>query len=319
MNVAVMLVLIMGTGFASGLDPNFYSRSCPNVVQIVATIVNRHLKQDVTIAAPLVRLFFHDCFVEGCDASVLIVSPNKTAERDATPNFSLSQFDLIDEIKSALERTCPGTVSCADILALAARDAVLQTGGPTWAVELGRRDGLKSSDFDATTHLPSSRSDAQALINSFASNRLSIRDLVTLSGAHTFGKTHCSFVGRRLYDFTNNGGIDPTLNTTYAMSLKKQCTAPVNPNTIVLLDPSTPNRFDNIYFKELLQNQGIFSSDSALVLDPRTKVFVTEYANNEDSFRDQFGIAMIKMGRIGVLTGQQGQIRKRCDIVNTLF
>ncbi|KAH9331076.1 hypothetical protein KI387_003184, partial [Taxus chinensis] len=184
-NVAIMFMLLMGIGFAeaqaSGLDPKFYNRSCPNVVQIVATVVNRHLKQDVTIGAPLVRLFFHDCFVEGCDASVLIVSPNKTAERDAIPNLTLSQFDLIDEIKSDLENACPGAVSCADIIALAARDAVLQSGGPTWAVELGRRDGLKSSDVDAATHLPSSRSDAQALITSFNSNRLSTRDLVTLS------------------------------------------------------------------------------------------------------------------------------------------
>jgi peroxidase len=262
-------------------------------------------------------MFFHDCFVRGCDASVLLVSPNKTAERDAVPNLTLRQFDVIDEIKSNLEKACPGVVSCSDILALAARDAVLQTGGPTWAVELGRKDGLISSNSDAASHLPSFQSNAQALIDSFSSNGLSIRDLVTLSGAHTFGKSHCPTVARRLYQFSNNSGIDPTLNKTYAMSLMKKCTLPINPNATVPLDPSTPNTFDNAYFQELLQNEGIFSSDSALVIDARTRVFVTEYANDENSFRDQFGDAMIRMGRIQILTGQQGEIRKRCGFVNS--
>lgn len=298
------------------LDPNFYSKTCPNVVQIVATVVNKHLKQNNTIGAPIVRMFFHDCFVRGCDASVLLISPNKTAERDSIPNLTLSQFDVIDEIKSNLEKACPGVVSCADILALAARDAVLQSGGPTWAVELGRRDGLTSRSSDAISHLPSSRSNAQALIDSFSSNGLSIRDLVTLSGAHTFGKSHCSTVSWRLYGPTK-GGIDPTLNKTYAVGLMNQCTLPINANATIPLDPSTPNIFDKNYFQDLLQNEGIFASDSALVIDSRTKVFVTEYANDEDSFRDQFGDAMIRLGRVQILTGQQGEIRKRCGFVNS--
>lgn len=322
--VALMLMII-GSGWLlmdpglvqAALDPNFYSKTCPNVVQIVATVVNKHLKQDITMGAPIVRMFFHDCFVRGCDASVMLVSPNKTAERDSVPNLTLAQFDVIDEMKSNLEKACPGVVSCADILALAARDAVLQTGGPTWTVELGRRDGLRSRDIDASSHLPSSQSNAQTLINSFSSNGLSIRDLVSLSGAHTFGRSHCSSVSRRLYGFRNNGGIDPTLNKTYAMALMKQCSLPINPNAKVPLDPSTSDTFDNTYFQDLLQNEGIFSSDSALVIDARTKVFVTEYANDEDSFRDQFGDAMIRMGRIGILTGQQGEIRKRCGYVNS--
>lgn len=63
--------------------------------------------------------------LQGCDGSVLLKSTtNNQAERDAAPNLTLRGFDLIDAAKSAVEYKCPGVVSCADILALVARDAV---------------------------------------------------------------------------------------------------------------------------------------------------------------------------------------------------
>lgn len=49
---------------------------------------------------------------------------SNTAEKDAIPNLSLSGFDVVKDIKDAVEAKCPGVVSCADILTLAARDAV---------------------------------------------------------------------------------------------------------------------------------------------------------------------------------------------------
>lgn len=63
--------------------------------------------------------------LKGCDASVLLNSSGKEkAEKDGAPNISLHAFYVIDNAKEELERMCPGVVSCADILALAARDAV---------------------------------------------------------------------------------------------------------------------------------------------------------------------------------------------------
>lgn len=63
--------------------------------------------------------------MQGCDASILLDSTSgNTSEKDARPNLSLSGYEVIDDIKAKLEKECPKTVSCADIVALAARDAV---------------------------------------------------------------------------------------------------------------------------------------------------------------------------------------------------
>uniref|UniRef100_A0A9I9CYJ5 peroxidase n=2 Tax=Cucumis melo TaxID=3656 RepID=A0A9I9CYJ5_CUCME len=118
----ILGILMMGLGVNGELRNGFYSFSCPKAESIVRNTVESYMKTDPTIAAGLLRLHFHDCFVQGCDGSVLI--SGNLAERNALPNLGLRGFEVIEDAKSKLEVECPGIVSCADILALAARDAV---------------------------------------------------------------------------------------------------------------------------------------------------------------------------------------------------
>ncbi|KAH9555277.1 hypothetical protein CY35_08G106300 [Sphagnum magellanicum] len=299
------------------LETGFYQTSCPELQDIVSYVVASHVRKDPTSGAPLVRLFFHDCAVNGCDASVLIDStPNNTAEKDAVPNLTLAGFNVISDIKREVEARCPSIVSCADIIALAAKDAVAQQGGPNWIVELGRKDGVVSSAAEATALLPSSHSDAQSLIATFATLNLTSQDLVSLSGAHTFGRAHCTEVARRFYGFNNTTGMDPTLSAKYGEMLRSLCPLPLSPTATVPLDPVTPNVFDKVYYSDLLQGRGLMSSDAGLVADPHTARIVLEYSRSKDVFFEQFATSMIKLGRIGVKLGSEGQVRRNCSAVN---
>ncbi|KAL5680651.1 hypothetical protein ACJX0J_007036, partial [Zea mays] len=122
----------------------------------------------------------------GCDASVLLDdTASFTGEKGAGPNAgSLRGFDVIDNIKMLLELLCPQTVSCADILAVAARDSVAQLGGPSWAVPLGRRDATTASASLANSDLPGPTSSLNGLLNAFSNKGLSSTDMVALSGTH---------------------------------------------------------------------------------------------------------------------------------------
>lgn len=124
--VEVLLSLAATAVHGQGTRFDFYRDTCPEVEFIVRSTVRSHFRLDPSIAPGLLRMHSHDCFVRGCDASVLLSGPN--SERTAVPNRTLKGFKVIDDAKSQLEDVCPGVVSCADILALAARDSVVLVG-----------------------------------------------------------------------------------------------------------------------------------------------------------------------------------------------
>ena len=86
-------------------------------------------------------------------------------------------------------------------------------------------------------------------------------------------------------------------------------------NTIVEMDPGSFKIFDEDYYTLVAKRRGLFQSDAALLDD--TKVYVKLQATTHGStFFEDFGVSMVNMGRIGVLTGNVGEIRKQCSRVN---
>ncbi|XP_002529736.2 peroxidase 27 [Ricinus communis] len=314
----VLLLLFLDLTNAWGLYMRFYRRTCPRAEFIVHRTVYQYVSRDPTLAAPLLRMHFHDCFVRGCDGSVLLQSTkNNQAEKDAIPNQTLRGFNVIDAIKSAIERECPGVVSCADILALAARDAVLMIGGPFWAVPTGRRDGRVSIASEALTQLPSPFANITELKQNFAAKGLNVKDLAVLSGGHTIGIGHCFIISNRLYNFTGRGDTDPSLDPIYAAQLKKKCKPGGSTKTIVEMDPGSFVSFDEDYYTTVAKRRGLFQSDAALLDDFETSTYVRlQSLTGGLTFARDFSASMVKLGYVGILTGKQGEIRKHCGCVN---
>ncbi|KAL6596624.1 hypothetical protein ACP70R_047267 [Stipagrostis hirtigluma subsp. patula] len=317
--LALALQLLAGSSPAvAQLEIGFYSKTCPNVEAIVREEIEKIIDAAPSLAGPLLRLHFHDCFVRGCDASVLLNSTDSNvAERDAKPNKSLRGFGSVDRVKAKLEAACPNTVSCADVLTLMARDAVVLAKGPFWPVALGRRDGRVSSATEASDQLPPSFGDIPLLTKIFASKGLNLKDLVVLSGGHTLGTAHCPSFADRLYNFSGNG-VDPSLDSEYADKLKTRCKSVDDKAMLSEMDPGSFKTFDTSYYRHVAKRRGLFQSDAALLTDATTRDYVQRIASGkfDDVFFRDFSESMIKMGNVGVLTGDEGEIRKKCYVPN---
>ncbi|KAL8034297.1 hypothetical protein ABFX02_12G019100 [Erythranthe guttata] len=321
LSISVGVILFSGRPASAQLRQNFYSNTCPDVESIVRRAVSAKVSQTFVTIPATIRLFFHDCFVSGCDASVIVASTGgNTAEKDHPDNLSLAGdgFDTVIKAKAAVDAVprCKNKVSCADILALATRDVIVLAGGPTYPVELGRLDGLSSTSASVNGNLPKANFNLNQLNSMFASRGLTQADMIALSACHTLGFSHCTQITNRLYNFSPGTPVDPTLNRQYATQLQGMCPRNVDPRVAIDMDPTSPRIFDNAYFQNLVQGKGLFTSDQVLFTDSRSRNTVTTWASNSQAFNTAFIQAITKLGRVGVKTGGNGNIRFDCGRFN---
>ncbi|KAJ3686349.1 hypothetical protein LUZ61_015513 [Rhynchospora tenuis] len=293
------------------MNQNFYQKSCPNLQTIVRSVVSQAIATEARMGASLLRLFFHDCFVQGCDASILLDdTPTFTGEKTALPNVnSVRGYEVIDAIKSQVEASCNGTVSCADIVALAARDSVNLLGGPTWNVVLGRRDARTANLSQANSDLPGPDSSLSTLISMFAAKGLSPQDMTVLSGAHTIGQARCFLFRDHIYNDTN-------INPSFAALRQQTCPFSGNDSNLAPIDVQSPVTFDNAYYVNLVNQQGLFHSDQELFNGGSQDSLVQQYSSDNSTFFTAFAKSMVRLGGITPLTGKNGEIRLNCRTVN---
>ncbi|XP_052202828.1 peroxidase 43 [Diospyros lotus] len=317
------LCCLLLAGSEAQLTVGFYSSTCPKAESIVASVVKQAASSNPRIPAILLRLHFHDCYVEGCDGSILIENGDD-AEKTAFGHQGVEGFEEIDRAKAELEAGCPGVVSCADIVALAARDAVALSKGVVYEVQTGRRDGRVSSRSLAAD-VPDVDDSIQLLKSKFRKKGLSDKDLVLLSAAHTIGTTACFFMDTRLYNFNGKPEqSDPAINPPFLQKLKAQCPKGGDVNVRIPLDIVSSEVFDDQILRNVRDGVAVISSDARLYDDEATRLVVDSYvvaagsssSSSGSPFERDFAESMVKMGQLGVKTGSQGEIRRNCRAFN---
>uniref|UniRef100_A0ACD5Y5G2 Uncharacterized protein n=1 Tax=Avena sativa TaxID=4498 RepID=A0ACD5Y5G2_AVESA len=310
------------SGSSGGLKLNYYSESCPRAEEIVKEQVRRLYEEHGNTAVSWLRALFHDCAVRSCDASLLLetdAASGLVSEKSSPRSFGMRNFKYVDAIKAALERACPGTVSWADLLALAARDGAAVLGGPADVpVRTGRRDGTESYYADAERYIPDHNESVSAVLERFGDMGVDAEGVVALLGAHSVGRVHCNNLAARLYP-----AVDGAMDPAYGAYLRGRCPtadATVESDTRDVAyarnDRNTPMLLDNMYHRNLLKGRGLLLVDQRLASDPRTAPFVRKMAADNAYFHEKFADALVRMSENGPLTGDQGEVRKDCRFVN---
>uniref|UniRef100_A0ACD5Y466 Uncharacterized protein n=1 Tax=Avena sativa TaxID=4498 RepID=A0ACD5Y466_AVESA len=298
--VVMIVIMALAGGASAQLSTGFYASSCPGMPGAIKSAVESAVAKEPRMGASILRLFFHDCFVQGCDASLLLDdTPSLQGEKTAQPNNgSVRGFEVIDAVKAAVENLCPGVVSCADVLAVAARDSVVALGGPSWEVKVGRRDSTTASFTGANNNIPPPTSGLANLTALFAAQGLSQKDMVALSGSHTIGQARCTSFRAHIY---NESDID----SGFAWTRQSGCpsTSGSGDNNLAPLDLQTPTTFENNYYKNLVAKKGLLHSDQELFNGGVTDPQVQSYVSSQSAFFADFVSGMIKMGDISPLTG----------------
>lgn len=115
--------------------------------------------------------------------------------------------------------------------------------------------------------LPLGPDSMEILTSKFSVHNLDTTDLVALSGKLyipvlnlrlrpkilvIFGRVQCGVITNRLHNFTgNNGQSDPSIEPKFLRTLRRKCLQGRSLTARVNLDPTSPDSFDNDYFKNL--------------------------------------------------------------------
>ncbi|XP_057477076.1 peroxidase 21-like [Actinidia eriantha] len=316
--IFIFLLLPLLLQFSSGkseLQLNYYNESCPRAEEIIKETVTKLYKQHGNTAVSWIRNLFHDCIVKSCDASLLLeTTKNIVSEKTSDRSFGMRNFKYVGTIKEALESECPSTVSCADIVALSARDGFVLLGGPQIEMKTGRKDSKESYVAEVDEVIPNHNDTMSSVLSRFQSIGIDVEGTVALLGAHSVGRVHCINLVNRLYPI-----VDPTLDPNYAQYLKGRCPSP-EPNPMAVEyarnDRDTPMVLDNRYYKGLLSNKGLLLVDQQLASDPNTTPFVEKMAADNGYFHDQFSRALLLLSENSPLTDDEGEIRRDCRYVN---
>ncbi|KAJ6746658.1 PEROXIDASE 21 [Salix koriyanagi] len=315
----IFLLLPLLLQFYSGkseLQFNYYAQSCPRAEEIIKEQVVRLYSKHGNTAVSWVRNLFHDCMVKSCDASLLLETVNGIESEKASPrSFGMRNFKYVNTIKAAVESECPMTVSCADIVALSARDGVVMLGGPRFEMKTGRRDSTESYGAAVEDSIPNHNDSISLVLSRFQSIGVDVEGTVALLGSHSVGRVHCVNLVHRIYPT-----VDPTIDPDYAEYLKRRCPTPDPDPQAVLYsrnDRETPMILDNNYYKNLLGHKGLLMVDQQLTSDPLTSPYVEKMAADNGYFHDQFSRAVVLLSENNPLTGDQGEIRKDCRFVNS--
>ncbi|KAK7380523.1 hypothetical protein VNO78_33036 [Psophocarpus tetragonolobus] len=298
-----------------GLSWSYYFLTCPKLERIIRKHLEEVFQKDSGQAPGILRLFFHDCFANGCDASILLNAPDGNDEKIHPANFGLrpEALETIENLRRLIYLQCLPVVSCSDILVLAAREAVRQLGGPDFDVPLGRKDSL-TFNLTGPDNLPPPFFRTEQLLQVFGARNFDASDVVALSGAHTYGRAHCPSL------FNRTTEADPPMDQGFKGQLEATCPNAESPNT-VNLDLTTPTKFDNMYYINLLSREGVFTSDQDLAGHAKTKDIVKAFASNQKQFFDKFKDAFVKVSQIDVITDRtrhrKGEIRDKCFLSHT--
>ncbi|GMH15234.1 hypothetical protein Nepgr_017075 [Nepenthes gracilis] len=188
-------------------------------------------------------------------------------------------------------------------------DNFVRLGGPSWTVQLGRRDSTTANFTAANTDLPSPFLNLSGLMAAFRKKNFTAEEMVTASGAHTIGDARCTTFRTRIYDEMN-------INPGFESSLKSNSPVTRGDNNLSPLDVTTQNYFNNACYKNLLNKEGLLRLDQQLYNGSSIDSQVESYSSNLAKFLADFSNAMVKMGNLSPLTGSSGQIRYNYRKIN---